>query len=307
MTIKQKAGIFLLIAVILGAVFYSSFKIYRHFQEAKKQSVLLREKWARWTALDRQIAGEVRKFNTQAGLVIKDLSTGWEIAYNKNSSFASASLVKVPIMVVCFQAAGEKRINLQQEVIFKNSHRTGGSGVLKNAPSGSKFTVEKLVEIMIEHSDNTATNMLIDLLKFNYINLRFKEYGLRKTNLSRRMMDFSARKIGIENYTTPRDMAYILEKFYRGGFLSKEISDRCIGLLKLQKYKDRIPAMLPSGAQVAHKTGLERSACHDIGIIFTPQADFLICALTKKGKNAKKAKRFISKISLLAYNCYSGM
>ncbi len=47
---------------------------------------------------------------------------------------------------------------------------------------------------MVTHSDNTAANMLIDLLGFDYLNRTFREMGLQQTNLSRKMMDFRSRE-----------------------------------------------------------------------------------------------------------------
>jgi beta-lactamase class A len=120
------------------------------------------------------------------------------------------------------------------------------------------------------------------------------------------MMDFSDRKNGIENYTTARDISYILEKIYRGELINQKISKQCLELLQRQKMRDRIPARLPANTIVAHKTGLERGICHDAGIVFTPNGDFLICVLVKhKNKTARPAKKFIAQLAFLAYNYYT--
>jgi beta-lactamase class A len=70
-----------------------------------------------------------------------------------------------------------------------------------------------------------------------------------------------------------------------------------------QRINDRIPVRLPKGTSIAHKTGLERSVCHDIGLVFTERGDFLICVLTRhKAGAARAAKNFIARVALLAYN-----
>ncbi len=173
-------------------------------------------------------------------------------------------------------------------------------------PGGSVFTVEELIEPMITESDNTATNLLIDYIGFDTLGMYFKKIGLKNTNIARKMLDFRERRKGVENYTTAEDMAFVLEELYRSNFINKEISKQCLLLLGQQKINDRIPRKLPKkGAFIAHKTGLERYVCHDVGIVYTQKGNFLICVLVKhKNKFAKPAKRFISEIALLVYNYY---
>ena len=133
--------------------------------------------------------------------------------------------------------------------------------------------------------------------------------GLRNTNIVRKMIDFQERREGIENYTTAEDMAFLLEGLYRNNLLNKDISKQCLLLLGQQKVNDRIPRKLPKdGIVIAHKTGLERHVCHDVGIVFTQKGNFLICVLIKhENKLAKPAKRFISDIALLTYNYYQSL
>ena len=119
-------------------------------------------------------------------------------------------------------------------------------------------------------------------------------------------MDFEERKEGVENYTTAEDMAYLLEGLYKNKILNKDYSLKCLELLKDQKINDRIPRKLPKGgAFVAHKTGLERHICHDVGIVYTSRGDFIICVLVKhEDRYAKSAKKLIAEIALLTYNYY---
>ena len=76
-------------------------------------------------------------------------------------------------------------------------------------------------------------------------------------------------------------------------------------MLKKQKVNDRIPKRLPSDTVVAHKTGLERRICHDVGIVYSPNGDYVISALTKhRNRTARRAKRVISDISSITYDYY---
>ena len=259
---------------------------------------------AKWAQLEKDILRMLRDFQGELGFVIKDLRSGHSIVHGPDKRFPSASMVKVPIMAACYKAAAEGRISLTDVVILKRTDQVRGSGTLRTTPPGTSVTVEKLIELMITDSDNTAANMLIDLLGFDYIGVAFKGFGLDQTNLSRKMMDFRSRARGIENYTTPREMAVILEKMYRGTCVSPEASERCLACLKAQKVNDRIPRYLPRTVPVAHKTGLENKVCHDAGIVFTDKGDVLICILTDGDTGATIAKRMIARISALVYKIY---
>jgi beta-lactamase class A len=145
--------------------------------------------------------------------------------------------------------------------------------------------------------------MLIELLGFEYLNSSFKDFGLKDTNIVRKMMDFRKRANGRENFTTASDMANLFKSMYYGRLINRDISKRCLLVLKKQKVKDRIPRKLPKGTMVAHKTGLERKICHDAGIIFTHSGGYLIVVLTKhRYKNSFPVKKFISQIALELYS-----
>jgi beta-lactamase class A len=186
---------------------------------------------------------------------------------------------------------------------LRSRDKAPGSGKLKCLPPGTGVKVQELVEMMVAESDNTATNMLIGLLGIDYFNGYFRRIGLRNTNLSRKMMDFKARRMGVENYTTAYEQAYLFREIYRGRRISRDVSRRCLQTLLQQHLHDRIPKRLPQGVPVAHKTGLENGVCHDAGIIFTPKGDLLICVLTGHNyRTASVAKKLIADISLDAYN-----
>jgi beta-lactamase class A len=246
----------------------------------------------------------LRDFQAEVGLIIKDLETGQTIQRNPERSFPSASIVKIPIMAACFKAVEEGRISLQDVITMRAADRVRGSGVLRASPVGTPVSVEKLIDLMITDSDNVAANLLIDLLGFEYINASFKELGLGHTNLSRKMMDFRARLRGVENYTTARDMADILERTYRGTCVSSRACEMGLAILKGQKVNDRIPRYLPRTIPVAHKTGLENKVVHDAGILFTAHGDVLICVLTEGTTGALIAKRVIGRIAAQVYRAY---
>ena len=306
---NTKIILLIIFIIVIGTGLFFSYKIYKRHQGIVKEQLLLERRKGDWQRLRQALESKIRHFKGTVGLVIEDLSTGWDITFNENTLIPSASLVKVPIMLSCFYAAQDGKISLKDSICLQSSEKVGGSKVLGREPAGSIFTVEELFNPMITQSDNAAANILINFLGFDTLNAYFKKMGLKNTNLSRKMMDFEGRKEGQENYTTAADMAYILEKLYWGKFLNQEVSEKCLTLLGKQKINDRIPKKLPKdGIFIAHKTGLERHICHDVGIVFTDKGNFLICVLAKhEDKFAGHAKKFISGVSLLTYNYYQNL
>jgi beta-lactamase class A len=307
MSKKNTVSLFIIIT-ILTLVSFLGCKTYSAYNETKTKRLALKRKKAAWDSLSRSLEKTVLNFKGQVGIVVKDLDTNWEIAFNKDTAIPSASLVKIPIMLSCYYAAQEGRISLTDTISLRGSEKVPGSKVLGDAPAGSVFSIQDLLEPMITESDNTATNVLIDTMGFDALNSYFKKIGLKNTNLSRKMLDFKERREGVENYTTAREMAYLLEALYHKRFLNKDVSEKCLRLLGQQKVNDRIPRGLPQGTAVAHKTGLENYICHDVGIVFTGKGDFLICVLVRHSDRfAKPTKRFISRLSSLAYNYYQNL
>jgi len=241
--------------------------------------------------------------NSEISLYIKDLSTEYEIKINSDKEIPSASLVKIPIMAAVYELAEKGDLSLNEKLTYKKKYHCGGSGIIKRSRYGTKFTIRELVELMITLSDNVATHMLIDRIGIKNLNKIFKELGLKNTNINRFVMDLQARDKGIENYTTAEDIGLLLEKIYRGKLVSKEASVEMLLIMLKQRISDRIPKKLPTQVAVAHKTGLMKDVCHDAGVVYTNNGDFIICVLTHNIK-PQVAKEIISDVAYMTYCMY---
>src|SRR5436190_14452561 len=104
----------------------------------------------------------VHHYDGNVGIYIKDLKTGRAYEYNADDAFASASLIKMPIMVATFQAIWEGRLSLNTQIQLKRQYRRDGSGVLKWAHTGASYPLSQIIYAMMTRSDNTATAMVID-------------------------------------------------------------------------------------------------------------------------------------------------
>lgn len=291
----KKSSIIVLLLVLVTGVCFAITNLF-DFQKEYLYRKSLQDKLAK------EISEYVKNFPGEVGIYIKDLKTGIVVSYNADKLFASASLVKIPIMVSVYKAINDGIIKSDEKLIMKRKYRVRGCGNTKYSRSGHKFSVEELVKRMIDESDNTATNILSDRLGFNYINWSFKQFGLNKTNFDRSIMDLHARDYnGIENYTTAREMGTLLEKIYFNRLINEEISKKMLITLCQQKINDRIPKYLPKNFIIAHKTGLMRDVCHDAGIVFTEKTDFIICVLTSDFSSYKLAKRFIGNLAYTTF------
>lgn len=293
----------LIISILVGGGLGSTLglRAYGNWRAEEQRRAELTQRRASWERLKQAAWQEIRAFHGESSVWIEDLSTGWVAAYQEDKPFPAASVVKVPILLTCMRMAEEGEMSLSEPVILQGRDKVNGSGVLKGMPSGTRLTTARLLDLMVTRSDNTATNLLISRLGMDNLNRSFVEMGLTGTHLERKMMDFSRRKQGVENWTTARDVSRVFRRIYRAEGVSPAVSETCLGLLKKQAIKDRLPALLPPETVVAHKTGLEKGVCHDSGILYTENGAVLVCVLTRNGGKAKPAKGFIARIAARAY------
>ncbi len=282
--------------VIGGGVFVAQSNV----QEPTQNSSMMPDD--HWLRLQERVHAQVRRFPGTAGIIIKDLKLGWVIEYNSTKLFPSASLIKIPIMATLYQAQLKGQISLDESLPLLRKLKTNGSGSLKFQKTGTRLTVRQLIFKMITESDNTATNMLTNVFGLDYYNTGFMNLGLSRTNFSRTIMDLRRRDQGVENYTTPEDMAKLLEMIYQKKLTG---SEEMLEILKCQKINDRLSVGLPHGWQIGHKTGLMRNTCHDVGIIFAPNSEYVICALTQNIRSYRRAKHFIGQISHITAEYYA--
>ena len=284
----------------ISSVFVSIFFFY-----FSSQITQFNQKSQALTKLAQAIDQEADRLGLSYSFYFKDLSfPSQELGFEESKSYPAASIIKLPILAVSFKAIAQKQMFLADQVKIQKRDIVGGSGILKAMKMPQELTLKELLKLMIAKSDNSATNKIIKLLGFDYINESFKEFGLSETSLSRKIMDFSLRRKGFENYTSSYDIAYLLNKVYRQTLVDKELSIIALDFLTSQKVKDRIPRYLPKETVVAHKTGLERGVVHDAGIVFGPKGNYIICVFVKDFSSYETAKKFIAQASLLAYNLY---
>ena len=205
------------------------------------------------------------------GIVITSKDGRMHFEWNPNMGFPAASMIKVPIMVSIIMQAAVGKLDLENRVTVGDEQITGGAGILKDLSPGHSFTIEELVTLMIILSDNTATNVLLDMISMDQVNETMASLGLCSTILQRKMMDFGAAEQGLENYTTAADMARLFTAIEEGNIgLPERWNAKMVDILRRQQIRDKLPFFLPEETVLAHKTGTLPGVEHDGGILYYP-------------------------------------
>jgi len=165
----------------------------------------------------------------------------------------SASIIKLPIMVEAMERVKAGTFPLDGVHHLTEAEKAGGSGILQTYTAGSQVTNLELITLMMTHSDNTATNLLIRDLGMSEINRRIKAMGLTQSQLNRVMMDTAAVRRGIDNYVTAREMNMLLRAIYTQQVATPALCTQMLDILKRNQDTVTIPRLLPKNIAVAHK------------------------------------------------------
>jgi len=233
------------------------------------------------------------------GLFFLNLDTGSYLDLAGTSTFAAASMIKVPVLVAFFQAVDEGKIRLDEQLVMRPDLIAEGSGDMQGQPPGSKYSALETATQMIVISDNTATNMLMDRLGgATALNPRFQSWGLTKTVIRNPLADLEG-----TNTTSPQDLTKLLTLVSKGKLLSLESRDRLLDIMRQTVTDTLLPQGLGKGATIAHKTGDISSMVGDTGLIDMPNGQrYIATVMVKRPRNDPRAQELIRQISRLVYN-----
>lgn len=225
---------------------------------------------------------------------IKNLKTRESLAINENKRVLSASIIKLFIMGEAFNQNEKGVIDFESRVKIKSQSRIPYSIITMLNPDNS-YTIRDLVTLMIVQSDNTATNMLIEMLGMDKIMDFIEELKLKDTLLNRRMLDYDARKKGLENITTAYETGTFLEKLYKGEIVSSKASNEMLEIMKLQLDNTMMRFFIPEEFEIAHKTGELEGVQHDAGIVYGGNVDYIAVFMTWNSKSNSCARYSIAR------------
>jgi beta-lactamase class A len=249
------------------------------------------------------------------GVVFAEVGGGFAFSVNPDSVFHAASTMKVPVMIEYFRAFDAGRIKPDQDLLLGTEFKSivDGSpysldaGVDSDssvfARVGQRVPLRWLVERMIVRSSNLATNALIELLDAKKVDAMAHSLGAVNMKVLRGVEDGKAFQKGLNNRTSAKDLAELLEAIESGKAASKEACRQMIAILAQQEFNDEIPAGLPAGTRVAHKTGWITGVTHDAALVYPPgRKPYVLVVLTKGIPERPVAQKLIADISRLVWD-----
>ena len=218
------------------------------------------------------------------------------VSINPDAVLPSASLYKLGVMAAIYQAAAARTISLDQQLTITQDE-VDFYGDAPATAAGTTLTVREALRRMIQVSDNSAAGALIDLVGYDAVNAAFGANGMPHSHLGN-PPDSDQRS---EAETTAADQAAFFNRLVNGKVVSPTASGEMLTTLEGQQENDRLPAMLPPGTTVAHKTGELDGVRNDSGIIFTPNGPIIISVLVSNQPEVAGTLQGEAQIGLLAF------
>ena len=256
------------------------------------------------------IAALIDASKVEVGFAAIAVESGIEIAINGETLFPTASTFKVPLMVEVFAQARAGKFKISDRIAFTEPHRVIGSGVIQALDVGLNPTIRDLMMLMIIVSDNTATDVLFDLVGPGAVTGRMRALGLENIHVpvpchglfrlawnlpleaplgyadfkaasKAAPMPFAGAAYAREPWNdtaASTDMARLLAMIQTREAAPAEDCAEMIALMDYQHYQDRVPRFLPLGS-CANKTGSLRGLRNDTGLIRRGPGDTIAYAM----------------------------
>jgi beta-lactamase class A len=227
--------------------------------------------------------------------------------------------MKIPVMLEVLRSVEAGRLGLDQGVLLVNRFHSIVDGTPYSldagddsdssmyARVGQRVPVRELLERMIVRSSNLATNALVELVGADRANASAHALGATHIVVLRGVEDGKAFDAGLNNMTTSADLAVLLERIERNQALGPASARLMKEILLRQEFNEEIPAGVPPGTPVAHKTGSITATLHDAAIVYPPsRKPYVLVVLTRKIPDQAMARTLIADISRLVWTHATG-
>ncbi len=252
--------------------------------------------------MNNRIIERLEQLPGKISFLYENLETGEGFAYHQQDPLMAASVIKLFVMAAAFDKKKKGTFRMEELFSVKGEDKVPSCGALTYLHDGIQVTGMDLVTLMIIFSDNTATNILIDILGIEEINQIIRRLGFRQTILQRKMYDIEKSGKGIQNYITAYETCRLLKMMYEGRLIDRQSSETMISILKNQQLCSKIPfylQALPESPEIAHKTGEDTGITHDVGIVYGKEP-FVICFCGNE-TDTPAFERVMAEISLDIY------
>lgn len=243
-----------------------------------------------------------------------DLATGAERLIRPDERFHPASTIKVAIMMEVFNQVHQGIRALGDELPITNEFVSIADGDLFSVREeddseqtlyrriGQTASLRELVGLMITVSSNFATNLLIQCVTAPRVTALMRELGVEDILVIRGAEDNRAYARGLNNVATAYGLMRLLVCLAQGNVVSPAASADMIEVMLGQIFDEAIPAGLPAGVPVAHKTGWNEQLYHDAAIVFpTGRKPYVLVVMTRGIENESDAHALVAAISRRCY------
>lgn len=231
-------------------------------------------------------------FSGTLGVAAVNLTTGERFEYQAQHSFYPASTIKLALLYETFRGAVEGRWSLDDKLTLTRENVVEGSGVLLDLTPGLQLSIRDVATLMIVVSDNTATNMLVDVCDTRRVNQSLAELGIDGVCMNR--------KIGMNmeiplGEATPAGMARLMELIATHRVLTPDACLEMVDILKRQKFKELTNRFIPETdaeddtppVRIASKSGWVRGVRNDVAIIWAPRASYVLSMYSRDCKDRR--------------------
>ena len=232
-----------------------------------------------------------------------------------DKSFHAASTMKVAVMIELFRQAKARMLALEDPLPIRNEFHSivdGSTYALSIGDDsdrevydavGKTMTLRQLCEAMITVSSNFATNLLIEKLGVANVRATVTRLGADRdggVQVLRGVEDSKAFAKGLNNSTTARGLMTLLDRLARGQAVDPASDEAMIAILQRQTFNDAIPAGVPAGTPIAHKTGTITRIHHDAAIVYAPRPYVLVLLVRGIEEQARSAA-IMAELSRVVY------
>jgi beta-lactamase class A len=262
--------------------------------------------------LEATLRSMIAASGAEVAVAFRTLDGRSQVLIDPDKPFHAASTMKVPVMIELFRQAKAGVVSLDAPLEIRNEFRSivdGSPYKLSEgddsdraiyAAVGKTLTLEQLNEAMIVVSSNFAANLLIEKLGVEKIRDTVAQLGARGVHVLRGVEDQKAFDKGLNNSATARGLLVLFERLGQGRAVDAKADAAMLAVLKRQKFNDGIPAGLPAGIAVAHKTGNITRIHHDAGIVFA-RRPYVLVVLVRGLPERKESAALIAAISKAVY------
>ncbi|MGF1473764.1 MAG: serine hydrolase [Rubrobacteraceae bacterium] len=252
------------------------------------------------------IKEDIEDYGGVAGVYVQDIDSGYGYGIRPDEEFFSASVIKVPIMVAVFRKIDEGELSLSDTFPTEEGDWASGAGWMQWEEPGESRSVYDYLWMMMTQSDNVATNALVRKVGgAEYVNEVSRSMGAENTVLVQKVTSERGTVPSLDNRTTPKEMALILDKIARGKAASPESCEAMVDIMLENYLESWLVEGIPADANVdiANKGGWLYEVYDEVGIVFHEGRPYAATIFTKYGPgDPQVAKPTLIEISNAIWN-----